>query len=52
MVDEIFSRGDGIDMRTEPQSHSEIGDSLNPGDFDIARKFMENLSASGRLEVL
>ena len=52
MVDEIFSRGDGIDMRTEPQSHSEIGDSLNPGDFDIARKFMENLSASGRLEIL
>lgn len=50
-VDEIFSHGSGIDMRTEPQSHSEIGDSLNPGDFDIARRFMENLSATASLEI-
>ncbi len=50
-VDEIFSHGEGIDMRTEAQSHSEIGDSLNPGDFDIARRFMENLSATADLEI-
>ncbi len=50
-VDEIFSHGEGIDMRNEPQTHSELGDSLNPGDFDIARRFMENLSATAVLEL-
>ncbi len=50
-VDELFSHGEGIDMRNEPQTHSEVGDSLNPGDFDIARRFMENLSATAKLEI-
>lgn len=50
-IDELFSAGEGIDMREEPQTHSELGSSSFPGDFHIAKKFMDNLAETARLEI-
>ncbi len=50
-VDRIFSANEGIDMRNEPQTHSVIGTPSNPGDFHIAKKFMENLSETAEIQI-
>ena len=50
-VDQIFSAGEGIDMRTEAQSHSEKGSPAFPGDYHIAKKFMDNLAETARIQV-
>lgn len=44
--EELFTHGDGIDLRTEPQTHSE------PVDIHIARKFMDNLAATAEIRLL
>lgn len=50
-VDLLFSAGEGIDMRTEPQTHSEMGSPTVPGDFYIAKKFMDNLEETAALVI-
>lgn len=51
-IDKLFSAGEGIDMRSEPQTHSEMGTATVPGDFHIAKKFMDNLAETATIEVL
>jgi len=38
-------------MRTEAQSHSEKGSPAFPGDYHIAKKFMDNLAETARIQV-
>ena len=51
VFDELFSAGEGIDLRNEPQTHSEMGSATVPGDFHIAKKFMDNLAETARIEI-
>lgn len=50
-IDQLFSAGEGIDMRTEPQTHSELGSPTVPGDFHIAKKFMDNLAETAAIVI-
>ncbi len=50
-IDQLFSAGEGIDMRNEPQTHSEVGSATVPGDFHIAKKFMDNLAETATVEI-
>lgn len=51
ILDQIFAAGEGIDLRSEPQSHSELGTPSVPGDFYIAKKFMDNLAQSSEIRL-
>lgn len=51
ILDQIFAAGEGIDLRTEPQSHSELGTPAIPGDFYIAKKFMDNLAETAEIRL-
>lgn len=51
LIDQLFSAGEGIDMRNEPQTHSEMGSPTVPGDFHIAKKFMDNLAETTKLVI-
>lgn len=45
-LDELFYGNDTIDLRTEPQTHSE------PVDFHVATKFMDNLKDCAEISLL